>query len=234
MPLGVTSRGQRRDGLSRSMVEQLLTDAPEGLTVDELSERLGRHPNTVRGHLDVLVSQGLVARVAEARRGPGRPRHRYRLVAAPEESLTAVATLASAMAEELGRGTDEESLALRAGRRWADQITPADQGDVSTCDESVQLLADTMRRAGFGCEVDPVGDRLHLTRCPYGAMVTTAPAICTLHLYLAQATLAEHAAGVAADRIEVDVVPGLCVLHLQRPDRTPRRVVSLPEEGPAR
>lgn len=224
----------RRDGLSRSMIEQYLADAPRGLTVDELSERLGRHPNTVRGHLDVLVSRGLVVRVSDQPDGPGRPRHRYLLAGAPDSSLTAVATLAAAVSEELGTSLSDPAQALRAGQRWAHQVTPEPTVGVTTPDDSVGELAATMRRAGFGCEVDPVGDRLHLTNCPYGAMVTSAPAICNLHLYLAQATLTEHGAGVVADHIDVDVAPGLCVLHLLRPDRTPRRVVSRPEEGPAR
>jgi len=224
----------RRDGLSRSMIERYLAEAPRGLTVDELSERLGRHPNTVRGHLDVLVSRGLVVRVSDQPDGPGRPRHRYLLAGAPDPSLAAVATLATAVSEELGTSLTDPTQARRAGQRWAHQVTPEPAAMVVSPDASAHELAATMRRAGFGCEVDPVGDRLHLTRCPYGAMVTSAPAICNLHLYLAQASLAEHSAGVVADHIDVDVAPGLCVLYLLRPDRTPRRVVSRPEEGPAR
>jgi predicted ArsR family transcriptional regulator len=226
--------GGRRDGESRSMIEQLLADAPRGLTVDELSERLGRHPNTVRGHLDVLVSRGRVLRVTDQPDGPGRPRHRYLVAGVPDPSLNAVATLAAAVAEELGPSLTDPAHALRAGQRWAAQVAVEPGAQVQTPDESVHQLAATMRRAGFGCDVDPVGDRLRLSRCPYGAMVADAPAICALHLYLAQAALAEHGAGVVADHIDVDVAPGLCVLHLQRPDRVPRRVVSRPEEGLAR
>jgi predicted ArsR family transcriptional regulator len=232
--MGASPTVRGRDGLSRSLLEQYLADAPDGLTVEQLSDRLGRHPNTVRGHLDVLVSRGLAARVTQPRQGPGRPRHVYRLLAAPDPALAAVATLAAAMAEELGPSGEHSSLAMRAGQRWADQVTVPDAPRVDDPDSSVRTLAETMRRAGFGCEIDPVGDRLHLTHCPYGSMVMTAPAICSLHLYLAQATLREHGAGVVADHIDVDVTPGLCVLHVQRPDRTPRRVVTRPEEGTTR
>jgi predicted ArsR family transcriptional regulator len=218
----------RRDGLSRSMIEQYLADAPAGLSVDELADRLGRHPNTVRGHLDVLVSRGQAVRVADQPAGPGRPRHRYLSAGPPDPALAAVSTLAAAVAEELGPGRGDPAQALRAGERWARQVNVAPGDRPQTPDESVGELVETMRRAGFGCDVDAVGDRLQLTHCPYGAMVETAPAICTLHLYLAQATLAEHDAGVGADRIDVDAAPGLCVLYLPRPDRTPRRVVSHP------
>lgn len=229
-----------RDGMSRAAIEHILRDEPDGLTVGEISRRVGRHPNTVRGHLDVLVSRDVVTRVSDEPDGPGRPRMRYRLatsssrVEPTELAASAVASFAAAVAEELGPSLADPAVALRAGRRWAREISPEPLAQQQSAQAAVERLVTTMRRAGFGCELSPSGDRLYLTTCPYGALVETAPAICSLHLYLAQATLAEQSDEVQVDHIDVDVEPGLCVLQLNRRDRAPRRVVTRTEKGSTR
>ena len=49
--------------------------------MQELAGRFGLHVNTVRFHLDRLVADGLVARHAEQRTEPGRPRLTFTAVA---------------------------------------------------------------------------------------------------------------------------------------------------------
>src|SRR5207342_643290 len=66
----------------RARIAEELKGEP-GLDVQELSRRLGLHPNTIRWHLGVLADAGLVGSERAARRTPGRPRVLYRLRPSP-------------------------------------------------------------------------------------------------------------------------------------------------------
>ncbi|MGH3445378.1 MAG: helix-turn-helix domain-containing protein, partial [Nocardioidaceae bacterium] len=63
-----------RAGASRLRILQALRQAPDGLGVQELAAQVGLHANTIRFHLEWLVSDGVVQRRVEERNGPGRPR----------------------------------------------------------------------------------------------------------------------------------------------------------------
>src|SRR5665647_3315521 len=64
-------------GESRSRVLEVLQDSGTQLNVNDVAARLSLHPNTVRFHLDTLVTSGLVHSEAEKRDLPGRPRTLY-------------------------------------------------------------------------------------------------------------------------------------------------------------
>ena len=61
------SLGRRHDVL------KVLRAAHSPMSIATIAETLEVHPNTVRFHLDTLVSTGRVERVAPDRKGPGRP-----------------------------------------------------------------------------------------------------------------------------------------------------------------
>lgn len=71
------------DGLSDSAHRVLLLvrqyDAPVG--IEELARRLGKHTNTVREHINVLVRTGAVTRFQKAPDGRGRPAWFYQAAA---------------------------------------------------------------------------------------------------------------------------------------------------------
>src|ERR1035437_8258901 len=64
-------------GQSRARVLELLRAAGSPLGVQEIADRTGLHPNTVRFHLDGLVEAGLATRQPPAREAPGRPSMTY-------------------------------------------------------------------------------------------------------------------------------------------------------------
>ena len=64
-------------GESRSRVLEVLQDTGAQLGVNDVAARLSLHPNTVRFHLEALVTSGLVDSEAEERDLPGRPRTLY-------------------------------------------------------------------------------------------------------------------------------------------------------------
>lgn len=55
----------------------MLREHGRALTVTDVAERVGLHPNTVRLHLDHMVEAGLATRELEHRDRPGRPRLLY-------------------------------------------------------------------------------------------------------------------------------------------------------------
>ena len=57
----------------RQQVLDAIQRAAEPVSVSELADRVGVHPNTVRFHLEALVGDGMVERVPDTPSGPGRP-----------------------------------------------------------------------------------------------------------------------------------------------------------------
>src|SRR5690349_15418508 len=62
----------------RRQVLDLLHRAATPVGVAEVADRLGVHLNTARFHLEALVNEGVVERVADSPSGPGRPPIGYR------------------------------------------------------------------------------------------------------------------------------------------------------------
>ena len=59
--------------MSREGVLAVLRGVASALTIPQIADELGVHPNTVRFHLDTLVTEGRVERVEPDRGRPGRP-----------------------------------------------------------------------------------------------------------------------------------------------------------------
>lgn len=192
---------------------------PQGVT--EVAELLDVHPNTVRFHLDALMSQGHVERTVERSAGPGRPRtvyaarrgmdrggaRRYRLLA-----RMLLSQLAST-------GPGAEAAATGAGRDWGrylvEQAPPARRPTAwEATDRLTAMLAD------LGFDPRPAGDegppeRLWLRHCPFLELAEEHGAIvCPLHLGLMQGALAGLGAPLAATRLEPFAEPDACLAHL--------------------
>lgn len=91
---------------------------------------LGLHHNTVREHLEALVSAGFVSATAQPTGRRGRPALAYTAVAPdPGEVLDSYLTLLDVIAQTLGSGEDAERLAHEIGRRWAHETTLGDEAE---------------------------------------------------------------------------------------------------------
>ena len=123
--------GQSRDAHYRALADpvrrrllRLLDEADEASDVEGLASALGLHPNTVRGHLDVLEQAGLVVRATRARGGPGRPRVVY--TTAPhrsEEWQAGYQLLAQMLTWTLEQSSEDPSTAAEtAGVEWGRQF----------------------------------------------------------------------------------------------------------------
>ena len=96
---------------AQARVLATLRDAGRALTLSELQDRTGLHPNTLRGHLDAIVAGGNASRIAARSGGRGRPAWSY-LARQPE-----YAALAMALASGLDRGAAPGSSAAYSGSR---------------------------------------------------------------------------------------------------------------------
>ena len=169
------------------------TDAP--VTIAEISDHFGLHPNTVRPHLERLRDAGLVELDATPRGGVGRPQHRYSGV--PIElgvheldtrGDDAYRLLSSALADvcDLAGSSprDAEAVGVQVGVKIADAVPgAADTADVDA------VVTSCMDRLGFG----PVcGDgEVTFTECPYRSVAEEHPdVVCSLHAGMLRGVLA--------------------------------------------
>lgn len=172
---------------AQSRVLSTLRDAGRALTLSELQDATGLHPNTLRGHLDALVAAGSASRIATRSGGRGRPAWAY-LAREPEYAALAMA-LASGL--DSGEGRTLDPAAVRGGRAWGERLR--DQlGAVEDGRERV-LLA--LTHTGFAPEAS--GDQVTLNACPLLDAARSHPAVvCAVHLGLVEGVLGQDGAGL--------------------------------------
>lgn len=176
-----------------------LREHPGGVSVAQLSEILGMHANTVRGHLDELLAHGAVHTATAPIHGRGRPTI---LFSARLPDNRAIAreylSLIEIMADDLtARTPDPEerfATAHRIGRRWARKMTLADEGGRVGADAAFDQLVQRLRQLGFDpadepesrgdlTEETPEGTRVvSLRACPFVAgEAAPSPVVCAIH-----------------------------------------------------
>jgi predicted ArsR family transcriptional regulator len=198
------------------------SDAPQG--VSELAERLGIHPNTVRFHLDALVTQGLVDRELEEPTGRGRPRTVYTSHPGMDRGgRRQYHLLAKILLGQLSTSPDAGAAAEAAGRNWGsylvEHIPPSRQPGAA---EATQRLTAMMTDLGFAPEPDgEAAEHIRLRHCPFLELAEEYSAtLCPLHLGLMRGALTEIRAPIAATSLEPFAEPDACIVHLS-PTRSP-------------
>lgn len=203
----------------RLRILQLLQQSREELGIQQLSEQVGLHPNTVRFHLGRLVGDGLVHRHLEGRTTPGRPRVTFTAAEtnAGQRNYSLLAKiLASLMSDAL---PDADRTATEAGRAWGHYLTERPPPYTSTTEpEAVAALVRILDTMGFAPEPARGEDdstAIHLRNCPFLEVAeVNGQVVCAVHLGIMQGVLAELGAPVTADRLEPFVEPSLCIAHL--------------------
>jgi predicted ArsR family transcriptional regulator len=200
----------------RSGVLRVLRAANAPMSIVAIADELGVHPNTVRFHLDTLVSTGRVEQVAADRRGPGRPALMFQAARRMDPGGTRrYRVLAEILATGLADDEQAEAKALAAGRGWGRQLKPPPQSiETPDAEESIEHLVDLLDDLGFAPERD--GDeQVRLGHCPFLELAETQKAvICSIHLGIMQGALDTWEAPVTVDRLEAFVEPDLCLAHL--------------------
>jgi predicted ArsR family transcriptional regulator len=188
---------------TRARLFALLAELRRPAGTEELADRLQRHPNGVRAHLERLRGAGLVER-ERPRHGPGRPRDLWSVAptarpggAAP----TAYGDLGQWLAAAIPAGGASlrrvEATGREVGRRLG-----AGGGAVP----AERRLHATLAAMGFEPARESRPGRLtyRLDNCPYRRAVTTnQPVVCTLHRGITRGLLD----AIAPDTVLEDFVP---------------------------
>lgn len=233
--------------VSRVAVLETLRRAGRQMAIPEIAVEVGLHPNTVRGHLALLVEHGYVTEGREDRGRPGRPRLLYSATAerGGDERRNYRLLAEVLLAYLSGLNGDREAAAIAAGRAYGQRIgkrteaarrTPpaetaadaaADDGprtdDRSPAEAALSAttaeIVTLLDEAGF--EPLPIGDgsRIELHRCPFHELAQADPeVVCGVHLGLMQGALAEMGAPPDAVHLHPFVRPDLCVATLHDHD----------------
>jgi predicted ArsR family transcriptional regulator len=224
---GLVDRAASESG--RRRVLELLRSAPGALGVKDLAAQLGLHANTVRFHLNRLVTAGLVTREVEEHSGPGRPRLTFTAVAqdAMEGGRRSYQLLADMLAGFIAdTSPDAPAQAVELGRTWGRYLAtkPAPATRV-TEEESLRELLHVLDDIGFSpllAEDDDQQSQVHLRHCPFLEVASAhGEVVCSLHLGVMQGVLLEQRAPLEASDLRPFVEPSLCVAHLSRRDLSP-------------
>jgi predicted ArsR family transcriptional regulator len=199
----------------RARLVEELRGKPDGLDVEELSSRVGAHPNTVRWHLGILRDAGIVSSRPLERLTPGRPRIAYSLDPhAPAAGRDEHRLLAAMLAGAVSLGEDGPARSEQAGRVWGrclvhrpPPFAHVDEG------EAVGEVARVLDEQGFAPEVH---DReVHMRRCPFHDLAEGHPqVVCAAHRGLISGALAELGSELEVAELDVFVRPDLCVARL--------------------
>lgn len=230
-----SSRSLLDSPVRRSVVDLLaglpaaLDGAPPGLTAKELGDRLELHVTTVRFHLDLLVSAGILE--SELRGGQvGRPRKVYRvrpgglLGESPVEAFTALTEI---LAESWPAPGEVAISPEEAGRRWmlrhaeAPESAEGPSGSAGAWLGRIGRVIDLLENWGYRPDLRTAegGEVIEMTLvdCPFIPLAATrADVVCGVHQGLIRGAL-ESAGEVDPEvRLLPLVSPRTCVAHLRR------------------
>src|SRR5204862_4460334 len=164
------------DDRRAALVAELRT-APDGLDVQELSRRVGLHPNTVRWHLGVLGDAGGVGSEPAPHTGRGRPRILYRLaVEATQGTRDEYRLLATILTGTVAGAPRGPQAAERAGHAWGRYLVRRPLPLVRTGDEAALAeVADLLDEQGFAPET--AQGEIRMRRCPFHDLAESQPEI---------------------------------------------------------
>ena len=140
----------------RVEVLRTLNKETRPLSIGDIADRIGVHPNTVRFHLNTLAANGQVERVESDRRAPGRPPQLFKSIrrmdpAGPRDYRL----LAEVMVDALAADPDPPGRAIEAGRAWGHQHgTSSDGARSSRNQQPVGQLVTLLDELGFAPERD--------------------------------------------------------------------------------
>jgi predicted ArsR family transcriptional regulator len=204
-----------------------LRAATEPLSIAEIASALGVHPNTVRFHLEALVSSGRAKQAPAQHSRPGRPPLLYQAVPRMDPAgPRSYRLLAGILVDSLAALPDTAARAVEAGRIAGRRLallggddgtgraaTPAAVHEPAPVDGLVSLLDEL----GFAPEASTAGGQVAvgLRHCPFLELAEAkAQVVCPIHLGLMQGAMAAWDAPVTVDRLVPFAEPDLCVAHL--------------------
>lgn len=216
------------DGV-RGQVLRELTRRARPVDVATLTARLGGHPNTIRGHLDVLTAGGLASCTPQPSSTRGRPALGYAVTPAGRTAYrmhvaggpVGAEDVTEALVAYLAGRADGPAKARDFGRHWG--ATLAGAGDGPVVGSAVELVTATLARMGFSPETAPAGPgsagelRLRLVTCPLLDAAREQPdVVCGIHQGLLEGLLERQTDDRKGQSVTLApfAEPGACVVTL--------------------
>lgn len=203
------------DPTRRRVLEVLAThDRP--VPLGEVAAEVGGHPNTTRGHLEVLREAGLVHREPGPRTGRGRPPWVHGLTEVGRSAVRRLDSteagpgldaLAMAFVRHLGTLPDPSGTAREVGRSWAGSLGPVTRartprGRAGAAVEMLDGMGFTPVRVG---RAGGPGEEVELRSCPLLESASAHPeVVCQIHLGLVEGALV---GGDGHQDLQVDLEP---------------------------
>ena len=222
-PVRAGAPGRSLSG-QRATVLEHLQQGMEPTTATALADALGLHVNTVREHLDALVTAGLAVRVRAPAAGRGRPAWQYTATDLVEQDvrLRDYAGLTGALAGYLERTSTDAGAAARAiGRTWGAELAgeagaEPDVGHRAARHRTVALLS----MLGFAPEPSSsAATSVALRRCPLLDVARAHPdVVCNIHLGIVQGALEAFGGDPEPTAMLPFAEPGACRLRLADTD----------------
>ena len=204
---------------TRYEIYRHIARAERPVTVAELTEAFALNHTTVRQHLGKLDDAGLLTRITDAPRGPGRPRVLYRLTdeaAAEWNDEGPYERLSLLLLEIATTGASPLDVGRAAGRR-----APLDRSG----DDPVVAMTAAMAAQGFAPRVTTHttadGDRTELVlgNCPFAAAAEVGPQIvCALHRGMLEGLASQFEGLELTDLVADDPHRARCVVRVGRSD----------------
>lgn len=201
-----------------------------------LAARLGLHPSTVRRHLQVLETLGLVERVIDDGRGPGRPRVRYRATTSPGQTTplcVGYRFVADSLARWLEASADDPlATATQIGSAWGRHLVNAPPFTHVDHEEALRRVFGLLADLGYApSRAIDGGMAIEIGRCPFQQLAASHPDVgCGLHLGIIQGALGSLGADleVADARIAPGEAEQPCVVELRAVTPSARRTSGAP------
>ena len=186
---------------TRQRIMEILRER-NSATVEELGEELQLTPVTVRHHLDILRSEGLVqAPQVKRRESPGRPQHIYALTEAADEHFPKnYIGFSKLMLHEIrGRVEPKELDSILTGmaQRMSEQVPTAQPGD--TMPQRLERLIKFLNIKGYVARWHrtTAGYVLQALNCPYHDLLREHPEPCVMDMSMISRIL-----GQVPERVE--------------------------------
>lgn len=224
---------------------------PRPVTIAELADRMGLHPNSVREAMATLVDTGLVTRQRQPAPGRGRPSWGYQSVAPTQVAALSreFADMSAAVAEHLAASVNDPDAAAhdigaRWGRRMVDLLTTPDRGAGRDQAGRIDVHAGKVRLFMSSLGYQPLADddpaRIRLYQCPLRAEgQVPSPLVCQMHRGMLDEVLATLSDGRVGAILTPFAGPSYCTVELTsnpapaaHADAPPRRGAPAPAGRP--